>query len=280
MTRTGGGRVVAVRCMIEGVEATAADTVHSFARHSHERFGVGLVTRGAQRSASGRGPVEAAAGDAITVNPGEVHDGSPLGGEARAWHMLYVEPILMRTVASDLEAASAEGLELERPVLRDARFAMLFEAAFAAAVASPDASNALARDEALFRFLADVVRRHTTARVKPRLAPMRAAASLPILRARARIDDDPAASPTLASLAAEAGLSRFQLLREFTRETGLPPHAYLVQRRVALARQLIAAGCALADAAAAAGFADQSHMTRAFVRMHGITPSNYASAVR
>ncbi len=271
---------MAVRCTIEGVEATAADTVHSFARHSHDQFGVGLVTRGAQRSASGRGLVEAAAGDAITVNPGEVHDGSPLGGVARAWHMLYVEPALMRTVARDLEAARADGFELERPVLRDARFVMLFEAAFAAAVAHRDRFDALARDEALFRFLADVVHRHTTARAKSRFAPMRTAASLPVLRARARIDDDPAASPTLASLAAEAGLSRFQLLREFTRETGLPPHAYLVQRRVALARQLIAAGCALADAAASAGFADQSHMTRAFVRLHGVTPSNYACAVR
>ena len=84
----------------------------------------------------------------------------------------------------------------------------------------------------------------------------------------------------LAALAAEAGLSRFQFLRGFARDTGLPPHAYLIQRRLSLARHLIAQGTALADAAAGAGFADQSHMTRAFVRAFGVTPAQYAGAVR
>jgi AraC-like DNA-binding protein len=75
-------------------------------------------------------------------------------------------------------------------------------------------------------------------------------------------------------------MSRFQLLRAFALEIGLPPHAYRVQRRVVLARQWIARGVSLADAAAAAGFADQSHMTRAFVRLLGVTPANYAAAMR
>jgi AraC-like DNA-binding protein len=52
-----------------------------------------------------------------------------------------------------------------------------------------------------------------------------------------------------------------------------------MQRRVVLARRLIAHGGALADAAAAAGFADQSHMTRAFVRLLGVTPASYAMAM-
>ena len=77
-----------------------------------------------------------------------------------------------------------------------------------------------------------------------------------------------------------SGLSRFQLLRGFAHEMGLPPHAYRMQRRVVLARQLIARGAALADAAASAGFADQSHMTRAFVRLLGVTPASYAAAMR
>lgn len=45
----------------------------------HDQFGIGLVERGAQKSLSGRGMVEAEAGHVITVNPGEVHDGIPLG---------------------------------------------------------------------------------------------------------------------------------------------------------------------------------------------------------
>ena len=75
-------------------------------------------------------------------------------------------------------------------------------------------------------------------------------------------------------------MSRFQLLRSFAHEVGLPPHAYRMQRRVALARTLIAGGTALADAAISAGFSDQSHKTRAFVRLLGVTPAGYAVSVR
>lgn len=68
------------------------------------------------------------------------------------------------------------------------------------------------------------------------------------------------------------------MLRGFVRATGLTPHAYLMQRRIGLARRLIARGLPLAEAAAASGFADQSHMTRAFGRAYGLSPGAYARA--
>ena len=156
------------RSSIDGVEATSADTTQTFARHSHERFGIGLVVRGGQRSSSGRGPVEARAGDAITVNPGEVHDGSPLDEQGRVWHMLYVSPALMDDVARDLEVRAGSSLEIERPVLRDARFAALFERAYCGALAGDASIGRLAGEEAVFALLADVVSRHTTVCVPAR----------------------------------------------------------------------------------------------------------------
>ena len=100
------------------------------------------------------------------------------------------------------------------------------------------------------------------------------------MRARQRLDDDPATDPGLDALAREAGLSRFQLLRAFARELGMTPHAYLVQRRLALARSLLDAGQPIAQAALAAGFSDQSHLTRAFRRCLGYTPAAYSGARR
>ncbi|WP_353619630.1 AraC family transcriptional regulator [Rhizobium sp. ICMP 5592] len=100
-----------------------------------------------------------------------------------------------------------------------------------------------------------------------------------IRRARDLIEEDPSAPLTLAELADACGLSHFQFLRAFTRATGLTPHAYLLQRRIHEARRLIASGTPLAEAAFASGFADQSHMTRLFVRNFGISPGAYAAAV-
>lgn len=275
------GRVVMHRSVVAGVQATTADTTQTFGRHSHDAFGVGVVRRGAQRSASGRGLVEARAGDVITANPGEVHDGSPFDERGRAWRMLYFDPRLVYDLAGELGTAMPASVESVRPVLRDTAFSACFEYAFAAATASPDVvDDALARETALYALITRFVRGHTTARLPAPAPESSGGVSASIRRVKARIDDDPCEPVTLAGLAAEAGMSRFQLLRGFARDTGLPPHAYLIQRRLALARHLIEQGLPLADAATGAGFADQSHMTRAFVRAFGVTPAQYANAVR
>ncbi|MBH9346152.1 helix-turn-helix transcriptional regulator, partial [Pseudomonas aeruginosa] len=81
---------------------------------------------------------------------------------------------------------------------------------------------------------------------------------------------------SLAELASIAGLSRYQVLRAFSRATGLTPYAYLLQRRLERARGLLGTDQPLADIALACGFADQSHLTRLFARLYGISPGRYA----
>jgi AraC-like DNA-binding protein len=86
------------------------------------------------------------------------------------------------------------------------------------------------------------------------------------------------APPTLDELARLTGLSPHALLRAFRAETGLPPHAYLTQHRVRLARGLLDRGVSPAEAAVAAGFADQAHLTRHFKRVVGVPPGAYQRA--
>jgi AraC-like DNA-binding protein len=81
---------------------------------------------------------------------------------------------------------------------------------------------------------------------------------------------------SLDELAALARLSRFHLLRAFTRHTGLPPHAYQVRLRIERACALLRSGISAAEVATRVGFADQSHFTRHFKRIHHITPGRYA----
>ncbi len=242
---------------LPGIEIVAADSTHAFGRHMHEEFGIGLIERGAQKSASGRGVVQALAGDVITVNPGEVHDGKPFDERGRRWRMAYIAPAQMADAVSDMTPGS--DFEFTAPVLRDAAVAQRLHDLFDAAAWSLP----LQADAALLALTAPLLRPRDSTR-----PPVTAG----VIAAREGMDDDPAATPTLAAMAHDAGLSRHQFLRAFTRLTGLPPHAYLLQRRVQRARQLIRRGLSLADAAAASGFADQSHMTRCFVRNFGLTP--------
>ena len=262
-----GERFVIRRCVRPGVEAVEARSARAFARHIHEAHGIGLMVAGAHRSWSGRGTVEAGAGDLITVNPGEVHDGAPIG-PARAWTMLYFGGDAVRDLAEGLGEAAVGDVEFETPVIGDRWRVRAFRRAYLAFTRGDPA----AAEENGLRLLAGLWR---TARREGK--PPDASGLAP---AKARIDDAPAAPWTLAELAAEADLSRWQLIRGFARLTGLTPHAYRVQRRIDAARALIAGGAGLADAAAAAGFADQSHFTRAFVRRHGLTPGAWAAAAR
>jgi AraC-like DNA-binding protein len=66
------------------------------------------------------------------------------------------------------------------------------------------------------------------------------------------------------------------LVRAFSRQYGMPPHLYLTGRRVDLARRQLLAGVPSAEAAVQAGFYDQSHLTRHFKRMLGVSPTQYA----
>lgn len=85
-------------------------------------------------------------------------------------------------------------------------------------------------------------------------------------------------SISLDELCAAVGLSRFHLLRAFTRHFGLPPHAYQIRIRIERAKAMLRAGQPLSTTAANTGFADQSHFTRHFRKIWRITPGQYARA--
>jgi AraC-like DNA-binding protein len=59
---------------------------------------------------------------------------------------------------------------------------------------------------------------------------------------------------------------------------GMSPGDYQRQLRLRAARRLIAQGSPIGAAAAQAGFSDQSHLSRWFIRCYGITPGGYQRA--
>ena len=100
-----------------------------------------------------------------------------------------------------------------------------------------------------------------------------------IKRARDFLHEHVSDSISLQDLVgASGGLNQFQLVRDFSACFGLPPHSYQLQLRVIQARKLLASGLSSAQVAAELGFADQSHFSRHFSRVIGVTPGAYARA--
>jgi AraC-like DNA-binding protein len=260
-----------------GVFATHTDSARQYERHWHTTFGFGFMARGAHRSMSGRGIVDARAGDVITSNPGEVHDGRPLGGPSRRWRMVYLDPAVVASMVGEPESAAVD-VRLTRPMIRDATLLPALRRLFARlarwnAASPPEPDAALGCEEALVRACGLLLSGHSTA------APA-AQAGGDVAQVRERLADDLAGTTSLAELAAIIGLSRYQLLRRFERVYGMAPFAWRRQVRAERARALIGAGRGLARVSADCGFADQSHMTRAFVGHFGFTPGAWAAAAR
>lgn len=235
-----------------------------------------MLEHGAHRSASGRGNVDAYAGDLITTNPGEVHDGRPIGGPSRRWRMIYLDIDVVASMRADVGASTTD-VQLTRPVIRDATLRRALHRLFRrldawSAASQTDAAAALACEEALVHTCALLLERHGDARATPE------ADDADVRRVRDRLAGDLLAPPTLSELATMAGLSKYQLLRRFERSYGVPPHAWLMQQRTERARTLIRNGTSLAQAATLCGFSDQSHMARLFVRQFGFTPGVWQRA--
>jgi AraC-like DNA-binding protein len=78
-------------------------------------------------------------------------------------------------------------------------------------------------------------------------------------------------------MAAVARLSSYHFARQFKAATGLPPHQYVILRRVERAKGLLQAGIhlPLAEVAQRAGFSDQSQFCRHFKQLVGVTPEQF-----
>jgi len=270
---------------LPGIHSTHSLSGQHFGRHWHDAYGFGILEEGAQRSASGRGRVDAFAGQVISSNPGEVHDGSPLGGPTRRWRILSVDT----EVFSSLVEHGGAPAEITHPVIDDPALFNILRKLFLriecwSARAGDRAAGTLACEESLVEATELLVARHGTVRsraeaaVRAGAAGHAKAAGHDLRRLRDRLADQPLDPPTLAAMAAMTGISRYQVLRRFQKAYGLPPHAWLLSRRAEYALRLIRGGETLINAALASGFADQSHMTRVFVRHYGVTPGAWRNA--
>lgn len=250
---------------VRGVETIAITSSRCFPRHSHDQFGIGLMMEGAHASWSGLGAVEAERGDVIAVNPDEIHDGAPIG-EVRSWVMIFVEP----SAVAQLAGSSVSGREFTFAAGRMPQTAIRVRRALDAL----HRGEAAPAEEALSELLDDLL-------ASPSPAPSRrfdARPSRSAQRVLDRIHDAPDAPPSLDDVAHLMGLGRTAALRRFRREVGATPQDYAMQIRLRLARRALAAGDSISEVAAATGFSDQSHLTRAFVRQFGLPPGRWRTA--
>ncbi|MNN39070.1 HTH-type transcriptional activator Btr [compost metagenome] len=205
-------------------------------------------------------------GTLVLVPAHRAHACNPEPGQAWSYQMLHVDAdwLAQLRLESELGGAGAgEPARICRAPEVYRQFCELNSLLFSSA------SNA-EKDAALIAFVGDL-----DFSAHPPLAAAPALAATALSGLIAHIEGQDPAQLSLAALARDAGLGRYQLIRAFRTATGFTPHAYLLNARVNRGRQLLGEGQALAEVAYRLGFADQSHFQRVFKAHVGVTPGQY-----
>jgi AraC-like DNA-binding protein len=254
-----------------GVERiTAKFLTQQFPAHSHDAYLIGLTVEGAEEFVQERVRGVSRPGQVRLINPGVVHAGGPPAGGTWSYEALYVPASVMTAAVGSAEATPPRFLH---PVVDDARSAESLRSLFDL-LNMP--SEALERYGLLASVLRDLCDAHATFAAEPERNGEHAG----VARARAFLEANALVKIPLERLARESGLSKFHLLRVFKDRTGLTPWQYQVNIRLNHARSLLQRGEPASQVADACGFVDQSHFTRVFRLVLGVTPAVYASSYR
>jgi AraC family transcriptional regulator len=213
------------------------------------------------------------------IMPGGVEFGVRLEGELDTVHF-YLSRALVEEIAAGLGGGATvdivPGLGAIDPLLEQIAIG-LREQLYDASPASALYVDHLARTAA-----ARLVHAHSTARLESGPRPRRSGLSeRQLRRAVDFIETHLEHDPSLRALAAVTGLSPIYFARQFKLTTGLPPHRYLLRRRLERAKRLLSASdLPIAAIALDCGFCHQEHLTRVFRRHCGATPGAYRAGVR
>jgi AraC-like DNA-binding protein len=246
---------------IERVEARFGGP--AFSLHRHDTYALGITTSGVQQFRYRGARRICLPGQLHFLHPDELHDGGPATPDGFGYRIAYVEPAVVGA------ALGGRPLPFVAEPVHDASPAMAALAGLLEDIDEPLDELATA---AAATAVADALEAAAGRREEVRAVDTAAVAAV-----REHLAAHPAGDTRAADLERIAGIDRWAIARQFRRAFGTSPDRYRRMRRLAVARDAIAAGGTLAAVAAESGFADQSHMTRHFTRAYGLTPGRWAA---
>jgi len=234
----------------------------------HERYAICAIQEGSAGWRYRHREYHSYGGDIMLIEPGDAHSNTRLDRPAD-FKVVFLPCEILKEAAEDMGAPpEAHFLSSETNDPRLQRAVLHF-------CNSVEAGETVLEQQTRFAIFTRILLDHSERRPRSEEPGSEPSA---VERAKAYLRERFNQPVTLDELAAVSGLSRFHLVRCFTKQVGMAPHAYQIHVRVERARALLAGGVLPALAAIEVGFADQSHLTRHFKRIWRTTPGSYARA--
>lgn len=258
---------------VEGVLLMAGHT-NAYAIEPRNEYVFGAIRDQQMRAKRGPGRWLVGPGEVLAWDPSTSHSGTAVGDRPWSAALMIIDIDAIAALTADQDFSTTVDLSFPEPVLSDPHLADTFLRLHAAL---ETAITRLERDERLTQWLQAVIAR--SGATGPARPPLSHRDDRALRAALGYLGDQSERNISLDELAAAAGIGKFRLLHLFRERTGLPPHALQIAHRIRRAQHLLETGHSIAEAAAASGFADQSHLHRHFRRSLGMTPRNYQTRI-
>jgi AraC-like DNA-binding protein len=234
---------------------------NDFKKHIHSEYCIGAVTGGRREIIFGDRECSYKTGDIFIINADEAHSNRLINN---SYQVMLVEPEVMKN------AGENKGKKVyQNAVLGDKELFSSFQTLFK----TLNESFPLFEKECGFYSFINLLFKYQITAVEEKKYPDE---SGKIVGAMQKFIDEKCADKlSLEALSKFAGYSPFYLNRIFCLETGMSPHSYQIHRRVERSKKMLIGNNSIADTALAFGFSDQSHYTKFFKRIVGVTPERF-----
>jgi len=239
---------------------------YEFAQHFHTVPAIGVVDRGTMSTYCRNSTHVLPMGTVFLLNPGEVHAPKPATDSVWGFRVIYLEKEFFQNRSDDFGSGVPQ-------------FSQEFVQDCALATSLLRLHKKLERDTDALNIESDLADVFTYLNERFVAKPVNDVAidgeRSKILRVKDYLNKNYWKNISVEDMAEVAQLSRFHLMRTFRRRVGLSLHAYLTQIRIEAAKKFLSEGASIVDVASDIGFTDQSHFTRHFKKITGVTPGQY-----
>ncbi len=238
-----------------------------FPNHFHEYYVIGFIESGRRFLTCKNKEYIVGENGLIIFNPYDNHACHQISEETLDWRSLNIDQDIMKDIVKQI--TRKEFLpEFRESVIIDSDMILLLKELHDL-ISNQDTT--FRKEEILYLLIDQLIKEYAQAETTNNLV-----ISDEIQKACDYMDENYAWTISLYDLSNLTNLNKYTLIRNFTKQKGVTPYQYLETIRISKAKRLLEQGYDLSDIAIQTGFVDQSHFSKFFKKLIGLTPKQYA----
>ncbi|WP_304508226.1 AraC family ligand binding domain-containing protein [Anaerotignum sp.] len=242
--------------------------MQKFPNHFHDYYVIGFIERGSRHLFCKNKDYTIEPGDLLLFNPGDNHTCEQIDGKTLDYRCINIQPKIMRKIICEITGQEDLPYFATPVVFHSELFPMLKELHLIIMQEEKD----FRKEEIFFLLLEQLIEEYTD-----KMLSSKAEQSVEVKAICEFLEKNHRNNIMLNDLCDLTGLSKYYLIRFFTKEKGISPYSYLETIRIDKAKKLLEQGVLPIDVAFQTGFSDQSHFSNFFKKFIGLTPKQYGN---